>query len=76
MTFYEMELAIKQLQNDLKNLASRPVTARAEEAKRIAINASNEIKNAQDNQNLTNSDLTEAITEIALLLGEEAAKHD
>lgn len=76
MNLKEMEIAIKNMQRDTKNLTSRNTNSRIEEIKRIAINASKEIKNAQDNQNLTNSDLIEAITEIALLLGEEASKHD
>lgn len=76
MTLTEMELAIKNLQRDVKNLTSRNTNSRIDKAKEIATDAVNKIKNAQADQNLTNSDLIEAITEIALLLGEEAAKHD
>ncbi|MBO5853293.1 MAG: hypothetical protein J6Q61_00990 [Bacteroidales bacterium] len=71
-----MELAIRNLQRDVKNLASRDTTKQIEKAREIAKNAVKEIKNVQVDQSLTNSDLIEAITEIALLLGEEAAKHD
>lgn len=76
MTLKEMELAIKNLQRDVKNLSSRNTNSRIDKAKEIATNAANKIKDVQNDQNLTNSDLIEAITEIALILGEEAAKHD
>ena len=76
MTVKEMEIAIKNLQRDVKNLTSRNTNSRIDKAKEIATNAVNKIKNVQADQNLTNSDLIEAITEIALILGEEAAKHD
>ena len=76
MTLKEMELAIKNLQRDVKNLASRNTNSRIDKAKDIATNAVNKMKEIQNDQNLTNSDLTEAITEIALILGEEASKHD
>ena len=76
MTLKEIELAIKNLQRDVKNLTSRNTNNRIDKAKDIATNAINKMKEIQNDQNLTNSDLTEAITEIALLLGEETAKHD
>lgn len=76
MTNKEIEIAIRNLQRDVKNLSSRNTNSRIDKAKEIATNAVNKIKDVQNDQNLTNSDLIEAITEIALLLGEEAAKHD
>lgn len=62
MTIHEMELAIKQLQNDVKNLASRPVTARSEDAKSAADAAT---KNAELAAAKADG-YAEAITDLAL----------
>lgn len=62
MTIHEMELAIRQLQKDVKNLASRPTTARSEAAK----NAANDATRAAELAAAKADGYAEAITDLAL----------
>lgn len=62
MTIHEMELAIRQLQKDVKNLASRPTTARSEAAKVAAHEATKAAEHAADKAD----GYAEAITDLAL----------
>lgn len=75
MTLLEMELAIKNLQNDVKNLASKRCVEKTENVNSDLQKSKNKIDNELKSINTNNDDVLEAVAELALVIGTEVSNN-